>query len=175
YYLYYAMTQSMSLLYFVEDLWSRFIHGHSLVEFTWFIEVILFLYATFYLAAKLVRFKILPMIILITLAVLLFAFIVYKLKFGNFWYDSILCFPLGLFWAWIEPQIIKYIRNWPIYISSISVTFVLFFVLFFQMKKLAPFSSLFLTTCIMLISYRLTLKNSFLLKVKKIGLEVYLY
>jgi peptidoglycan/LPS O-acetylase OafA/YrhL len=84
----------------------------KLLPSSWYVFVILFLYASFYLVFKFFT-KNISRAILYSFLFSLIAIVIlkYYLKFGDWWSLSILSFPLGVLWKYKEKVIFKFLQN----------------------------------------------------------------
>lgn len=74
-------------------------YGETFVPNTWYIVVILLFYCIFYCSIKLSKGNKTVIIISNIVGVIIFILFCIMVKWGIYWYNSVLCFPLGIFWS----------------------------------------------------------------------------
>lgn len=92
----------------------------SIGNSNWFIFVILVLYLITYISNLLTPNKKITGIIITTILSLLLIVILYKFK-EPWWYNTILCYPCGLWYSYFKEKIEKYILSKHKYISVIII------------------------------------------------------
>lgn len=170
YYGYYKVLSSIRLA----DALKSLINGNPFIVNSWFMEILLILYFIFYLSGKICRSHISSTVLLVVTGNILVFLLFYLNSYPHNWYNTVLCFSLGILWALYEPLLGKVMRSKSLYIGTIIFLLVLFLFLFLS-RRLEAISSLLFAAIVIMISYTFTFKNSFWKKTKHIGLEMYLY
>lgn len=106
--------------YSIKDIILSFIGWSSIGNSSWYIFTIIFAYFFTYISFALFqknRNNLVP-IILVIIFCLAYCIVMRKVK-ASYWYDTLLCFPLGMIWSQYKGKIEKLFSNFFIWIISI--------------------------------------------------------
>lgn len=100
---------------------------HTINPYGWFVYAIIYCYVVFYNAFKRIKNDS-KAILVVLIAVVLYMLFCNSLLYGDYWYNTILIFPFGLFFAKNEESIMKIVKkNYKrLLIGSIAITILLF-------------------------------------------------
>lgn len=115
--------------------------GLLINEYSWFIFALLIMYAAFWLGFRIFPKKRLAAIVFVTLISLGYIVFCDWWMYGNWWYNTILLFPLGLFFAEYEKKIVPFVQK--NYKKWMIITPFLFLFFFVCGEKLDMFLGLF--------------------------------
>lgn len=138
-----------------------YLSGINLIDSTqWFVIAILLFYVVFYFSFKFFKPEIAPKIILIYAFSYFLILIFFRL--GEWWYNTVFCFPIGVYIALYYNKFIDFMKK---HYAAICLSSLISFALFFYLGHLIPtvFSAFFNTISSICFVF-LTL--SFLFKVK---------
>lgn len=184
-FLYWLMYACYGDVYSIGDMIEILSRGYIIASASWYIVDIIILYFVFYLSMKLFK-KNNWLIILSNVLFNILLMVLFKnIGWGEYWYNTILISNLGMFWAFKEENIIKFINK--SYYLVLPMIVLLFGVLWTNRSLIVKllnfdFSSVLVTTIIgilftlivLFISRKFIIGNKILDFVGKISLEVYL-
>lgn len=105
-----------------------FVNGTPMVKYSWFVETILLYYCAFYAAARLAGKDTSLLCFLMLLFTVGYVLVMKKLGFDSFWYNTALCFVLGMCWACRREAITEALRSHgAVYILGLCGLFACFF------------------------------------------------
>lgn len=110
-------------------------------EYSWFIYSLLFLYAAFLIGFRIFSKHRLPAIIFVILATVAYILFCDWWMYGNWWYNSILLFPIGLLFAAYEKRLVPVMQKH--YCKAMIITPVLFLLFFLCAEHLSMFLGIF--------------------------------
>ena len=160
-----VVSHILNIKYDIKTILLSFIGWESLGNSNWYIFAIIVLYLITYLVFKLVKSKDVIRIGIITLLTIVYMLIISKFKDG-WWYDTVLCYPLGMWFSLYKEKIEKVLKNRPkcYYISLIISIMVLGISLLFR-KNIYVYSTIYVTSfivCVVLLSMKVKLSSNIL-------------
>lgn len=160
-----VVSYILNIKYDIKTILLSFIGWESLGNSNWYIFAILVLYLITYLIFKLVKSKDIIRIGLITLFTILYMLIISIFK-DACWYDTVLCYPLGMWFSLYKEKIEEKFKNKPkyYYISLIISLIVLGTSLVFR-KNIYIYSTIYVASfvsCVVLLSMKVKLNSNFL-------------
>lgn len=144
---YYAMCSVVIFLYLIRDLlttqttewfvfFQSFLYGKTIVDMGWYLQAQLLLYVIFFcvfLGAKK------RPIWYISVLLVIYCVICAVAGLSTTWYEGILCFPLGLFFAKYKQQILCFLGNpGRAILSGIALIITFLVTLWFGNKQILP-------------------------------------
>lgn len=162
---------------------KTFLTGYPIVAHSWYVLAIIFFYLVFYLSARLFKNHYNYMIIAVLAGSVLYCIICNKMGFGTWWYNTCICFLLGMIWAIYEKQISAWLdKRWLIsFLISLGGA-----VLFYQLARKYShiglqyhltthyLSSIFFCFTVIIAGKKLQFENKLLKYLGDISYETYL-
>lgn len=135
--LYFIFTTCLGNRYEVKYIVSSFFALESFGSGSWYFFVILCLYIITWIAFRAYREDWIKASIFITISsIILICFIKFYLKKGTWWYDTALCYSLGIWYSLFKEKWEKYIfNNNSRYLCILGTTSLTFFILGILVKK----------------------------------------
>lgn len=152
--------------------------GNPIVSNGWFVIMIIYLYLVFFVSATIAGKNDSFLILLLVLGVFLVIALANYLKYGEWWTNAVLCFPLGVIWSTKEKEITNILfRNYQRSLGVVAVLFSCFFYIdeIFLIPSARAMSVLLFVSLVVLISYKRTFEHSVYHLIKVISFELYLY
>ncbi len=179
------------LIYTIRDLlcadfdvfvfFQSFFIGKTIVDNGWYLQVQLLLYILFYIAFRFVSKR---KLICISLFILGYIIACYLFKLSSTWYESIICFALGVFVSQYRCNFIKMLNKKRAILLSVVCLFVLFVItLYFGNKAILGYpikiivkiiSTVCFTLFVVIIISTIKIDNFILTFLGKISLEIYI-
>ena len=174
--LFWVLDLILVINYEIKDVLLAFTSWTSIGNSNWFIFAILVMYLSTYLVAKLNKNKInKKSIIIITMFSIIYIILMRLLKTGeSWWYDTILCYPLGLLYGMYKEKIDNALRNR--YIFVLMGTIILFTLLYIFRSNLVVYELLAIVFCLLVvfITYKFKISNKILKFLGKYSFEIYI-
>lgn len=165
--------------YSAKDVALSLINGYPIAENSWYIIVCLFMYAVFWLAAKVSKRK--PAIIVLCEVIfcILWIPLAKQLNYGQWWYISNFALPIGMLWAMYEGRILALLSCAKKYAVTVILAFLLvvisFALTYFGDSSIYyTVSSTAFVTFFAIVCMKLRLGNPALSFLGKISMEIYL-
>ncbi|MBQ3969605.1 MAG: acyltransferase [Clostridia bacterium] len=171
--------------YTLKDVLNTFLIGAPIVKNSWYIIAIMYLYALYYIFAKLLflKGKVRSFILVNFVGAAVYIMLCRGVGFGTWWYNTVFCFVVGIIFAEYEKDIIKKVKK---HIVPVNIlTAVLLAVIFVCKIKLPRGTDLFLgATVLFAVTFAVFVpllcmivdfsKNAVFKWIGKISLELYL-
>ena len=172
---YWQARAKIGLKYILNSL----INGHPVVSNSWYIIVLIVFNFGFYISGRLVKDKKKLFIMLMSLIWL----IIFKgsqfLNYGNWWYNTLHCFVLGIVWACYEKELVHFTRKR--YYNILCSIVLIYIFLGLSRNYLENFSlyitiikSILFVTLILLVCMKIQLGNNMIFILGNISFELYM-
>lgn len=106
------------------EVWNAAMEGRPIVSFSWYIHSILLFYAVYYLSTWLFPKKPWGILLCSILAVCLWVPFCRSRYYGQHWYVSAIAFPMGIFWANQEKNLLPRLQKH--YFPALAASFAAF-------------------------------------------------
>jgi len=183
--LYWIMYACYGHSYTINEMLEILSRGYIIASASWYIVDIIILYFIFFLSMKLLNKKY-NLIILINLIFSILLMIILKnIGWGEYWYNTIIVSTLGMFWAYKEESIIRFLNK--SYFITLPMFIALFLILYLNKNLFVrllnfEYASVIITLIIgilfsiimIMFSKKVIIGNKILDFIGKISLEVYL-
>ena len=164
----------MGIKYGKKDILLSFTAWTSIGNSNWFIFAILAMYIITYAVARINKCKVhLSSIIVITIIIIIYIILMRFVKPG-YWYDTVLCYSLGLWYGLYKEKIDNLFKSKYIYI--LISTIVIFVILYMLKARLIIYEALAMVFCLLItiITYKVKISNKILAFLGKYSFEIYI-
>lgn len=107
---------------------QSFLFGDTVVQFGWYIQMIMLFYIIYYFAF--IKSLVKTGIIKLAIALVIYCFVCAVANMGQTWYESSFAFLIGAIWAYTKPIIDERLKNFKTYLFTLVISMVLFGVTF---------------------------------------------
>lgn len=134
----------------LDEQLNRYGHGATPLPYSWFIYAIIYVYAAFYLSAKIGKKTLMTGVIFTTLLLIYIVVVKYLLIFNGYWYQSILSTAAGYFVGYYESRMEKIFDSHKILFFGGVIA--MLFLSFCGMCKLIPIAGYLATVWVIAIA-----------------------
>ena len=109
----------------VKSILLSFVNGTPLVRYSWFVEVIIVIYAAFWVSGKLAKDDLSLLCFMMTVFIAVFCIGMKKLGFEIYWYSTAMSFIVGMLWAHKSGEITRELKeHLPMYLVGMFTVLV---------------------------------------------------
>lgn len=162
--------------YSIRQILLSFTGWESIGNSNWFMFAVFCMYIATYISFKIFKKDYLGAIFLNLIFSFMYIFLVMKFKGYDWWYNTILCYNLGMFFSYFKENIVNYLKH--------SYNYILIFVLLLMFGLIIhyggggffvyEFKALTFVLLVVLITYKFELNNNVLLWLGKNTFNIYI-
>ena len=178
--IYWLFSGVTGAFYSPADVLQSFIIGDPIATHSWYILCILVLYLGYYLSARLCGRNDPALILCNVLLCAAWVILCRSLRFGIYWYNAVIVFPMGIFWAVYEDRIVPVLqKHYLPALAAAPIGFCVFFIAALAVSARGGMVSLFWAACccfvllILLLMMKFSFRNPVLLFLGEHAFELY--
>lgn len=176
-FIYLAISYILNINYSLKTILLSFIGWKSIGNSNWYIFTILILYTITYIVFKLFKSEDKIKILLITFLTVVYMILISKFK-QDYWYNTALCYPFGMWISMYKTQIENIIKKYPkSYYLALIITIIAFYIAFIFKDNVYVYSiyAMLFVFIIVLLSMKVKLNSKFLTFMGSNVFYIYIY